>query len=474
MSSRAVAQAQNVPRAGAGSQGHPVAVGSWRGVRRGVRRWKLPWVKRQRGTVRVRRKGHYSRGALTPRQLRRLGLRDRPAAEVPLEVWPVEPASPASDRLETERFLSALVQLCPREMDTVHVRHLGRLLLENARSFSVDPMLLAALVEHQSKCDAAARSSYGIGLAMVSPTMHEHALRDGRYRYGLPSPDGFTPVELTMDRHPFSKAALRDPDTNLYFAAGILSVMHQQCPGLDSRTGSKAHRHSVSHFIWGDEVEGTAAEEAILLGRRRMLQYYSGVIPTGRATLRSVRVGSPLDGGMRVVTSVWGDQRDGGQRRHYGVDFASSQGEPVRAVAAGTVEFSGVDLKRNRFVDMPCADTDKIGRWRMGPRGLFARIDHGDGVESLYAHLESYVVQRGQWVEPGELVGYVGRTGMKSSDAHLHLGLLEDGETIDPLPVLAPKHALWPGRDVRYAGSSRGSSPAPLLPSASGELLPVK
>jgi len=72
-------------------------------------------------------------------------------------------------------------------------------------------------------------------------------------------------------------------------------------------------------------------------------------------------------------------------------------------------------------------------------------LDHGRGLTSLYAHLATYVVESGQRVQAGELLGYVGRSGMRASDAHLHFGLFADGAAIDPLPVLAP-YAVAPAR----------------------------
>jgi murein DD-endopeptidase MepM/ murein hydrolase activator NlpD len=73
----------------------------------------------------------------------------------------------------------------------------------------------------------------------------------------------------------------------------------------------------------------------------------------------------------------------------------------------------------------------------MGPRGLFVEIDHGNGVVSLYAHLASYAVQVGDQVKAGQRLGEVGRTGIRDSGAHLHFGLFQHGEVLDPLEHLA-------------------------------------
>jgi murein DD-endopeptidase MepM/ murein hydrolase activator NlpD len=73
----------------------------------------------------------------------------------------------------------------------------------------------------------------------------------------------------------------------------------------------------------------------------------------------------------------------------------------------------------------------------MGPRGLFVVIDHGSGVTSLYAHLASYDVKVGDRVNAGQRIGEVGRTGIRKSGSHLHFGLFQNGDVLDPLDHLA-------------------------------------
>jgi murein DD-endopeptidase MepM/ murein hydrolase activator NlpD len=74
----------------------------------------------------------------------------------------------------------------------------------------------------------------------------------------------------------------------------------------------------------------------------------------------------------------------------------------------------------------------------MGARGLFVRLDHGNRVHTLYVHLRDYSVRMGEAVRQGQVLGYVGRTGMHTSDAHLHLGLFDGDTAVDPLPLLRP------------------------------------
>jgi murein DD-endopeptidase MepM/ murein hydrolase activator NlpD len=105
-------------------------------------------------------------------------------------------------------------------------------------------------------------------------------------------------------------------------------------------------------------------------------------------------------------------------------------------MAPGVVEFAGVDLQHQGFVEMPSANAEELAPASMGPRGLFVRVRHEEGLQTLYVHLQSFSVRSGQKLERGELLGRVGRSGMHTSDAHLHLGIFVDEHPIDPLPVL--------------------------------------
>lgn len=83
-----------------------------------------------------------------------------------------------------------------------------------------------------------------------------------------------------------------------------------------------------------------------------------------------------------------------------GIDLAAPRGTPIRAAADGTVIIS-----RN-------------GGWN-GGYGSYVVITHGNGTQTLYSHMSSTIVASGQSVERGQLIGYVGSTGL-STGAHLH------------------------------------------------------
>jgi murein DD-endopeptidase MepM/ murein hydrolase activator NlpD len=99
-------------------------------------------------------------------------------------------------------------------------------------------------------------------------------------------------------------------------------------------------------------------------------------------------------------------------RPHWGVDFAAPYGTPVRAAADGVVAVSG---------------------WENG-LGKTVRIAHADGIGSAYGHLSEIApsVREGGPVERGQVIGYVGSTGL-STGPHLHYEIQREGEHVDPL-----------------------------------------
>ena len=96
---------------------------------------------------------------------------------------------------------------------------------------------------------------------------------------------------------------------------------------------------------------------------------------------------------------------------HYGMDFSAVKGTPVYATGDGIVVR---------------ADNRSSGY------GNHIRIDHGYGYVSLYAHLYKYHVKKGQRVQRGDLIGFVGSSG-RSQGPHVHYEIFKDDEKINPL-----------------------------------------
>lgn len=126
------------------------------------------------------------------------------------------------------------------------------------------------------------------------------------------------------------------------------------------------------------------------------------------ATLAALRARPPLKG---KVTSGFGTRSSPrGKRFHAGIDIQARRGTPVRAPAAGTVIFAG---------------------WRNG-YGKTIVVDHGDRLQTRYAHLSKFSVRLGQTVQAGATLGLTGATG-HNSGPHLHYEVWEAERPVDPM-----------------------------------------
>jgi murein DD-endopeptidase MepM/ murein hydrolase activator NlpD len=104
----------------------------------------------------------------------------------------------------------------------------------------------------------------------------------------------------------------------------------------------------------------------------------------------------------------------GVQRMHNGIDMACAQGTPIYATRAGKVTRTS---------------------YQAGGAGNYVSINHLDGFSSVYMHMTHYVVSEGQTVSQGQLIGYVGSTGI-STGPHLHFGISYAGTYVNPLAYI--------------------------------------
>lgn len=380
------------------------------------------------------------------RRRRRPDLRSnrRSTALVRPEDWPPEPPSPTE--IDPDRFARALRQLCGW-MPPSRPRRYADFMIASGREFGVDPFLLGALSYRMGRCRPDAETLGGLGLTAIPRRMYADHLRRGEYRYFVYEGGAWQSRVLTVDRFPFSEHRLRRAEENLYFAAAILRVWQEQEPSLARAYEQAPHRHPVSHFVWGDRVISDRAEDRILTDRRRLLQYYGALARPAPVNRLGLALVPPLDGAPRVVSSWIGAERDGGERRHRGIDVESVLGEPVYAVADGRVNFAGVDLPGSRRNEnMTPEEIAAVPRQQLGRGGRYVCILHhpqGEGaavppwVRSCYMHLEDVEVRHGQEVRRGERIGTVGRTGMISSAPHLHFELHSPDGLLDGSEVLS-------------------------------------
>lgn len=376
---------------------------------------------------------------------RRPGLRPNCVLTERVEAvdWPREPASPRGT-LDVARFAASLHELC-RSWRADRERPWAEHIATYAAEFEVDPFLLGALVYRESRCDSNAESVDGtgaLGLTQIPRDVYAEHLREGILRYRVLDTDALVERTLSVPRFPFGGPRLLMAEPNIYFAAALLRMWRDQHETVDASFEQVEHRHYVSHFVWGDRVRSDWEEERILGDRRRLLEYYGAHSGAGVVDWHGVSLGCPVDGCPRAILSWLGEEREGGVRDHRGIDLDSLPSEPVRAVADGFVYFAGVDLPGHReHVQVGHGDDwDAYGREDLGAGGRYVCIRHGSEttptLRSCYMHLETVELAYGDHIERGALVGTVGRTGMRTSAAHLHFELHSDDGLEDPSRIM--------------------------------------
>jgi len=118
------------------------------------------------------------------------------------------------------------------------------------------------------------------------------------------------------------------------------------------------------------------------------------------------------------VSSYFGwrpDPNSSGMSLHQGIDIDAPKGTKVASVLSGVVAYVGESPEY----------------------GLTVEVQHGGGLSSVYAHLDTIAVKEGQKVNRGDALGTVGATG-NATAPHLHFELRKDGLEVDPMTVLPP------------------------------------
>ncbi len=129
-----------------------------------------------------------------------------------------------------------------------------------------------------------------------------------------------------------------------------------------------------------------------------------------------------------AISSGFGMRRHpilGYKRMHEGMDFKARHGTAIAAVSDGRVSAAG----------------------RAGGCGIAVRLDHGSGLSTRYCHMSRMVVSSGQQVRRGQVIGYVGSTGL-STGAHLHYEMYRGGRAINPASVQFVNRAELSGTEL--------------------------
>ena len=110
-----------------------------------------------------------------------------------------------------------------------------------------------------------------------------------------------------------------------------------------------------------------------------------------------------------MISSRYGESSSRRRSKHTGLDIACATGTNIKVVSSGTVTFASYN----------------------GSYGNLVKVDHGNGVETWYAHCSKIYAKVGQTVEAGDVIAAVGSTG-NSTGPHLHFEIRIDGNTVNP------------------------------------------
>ena len=148
------------------------------------------------------------------------------------------------------------------------------------------------------------------------------------------------------------------------------------------------------------------------------------------STSRKFLTRRPVRGENVRITSGFGMRRHPllmTGKMHYGVDWAATHGTPIMAAGDGVIEEAGAK----------------------GEYGNYIRIRHANGYKTAYGHMSRYGagVSAGVRVRQGQIIGYVGSTGL-SSGPHCHFEVLVNGVQVNPMSIQVPNDRQLAGKDL--------------------------
>lgn len=196
-----------------------------------------------------------------------------------------------------------------------------------------------------------------------------------------------------------------------------LALIRQQLLAQRSQTELQVQaQEALTARLRSDRLALEAAQAQLERDSAAITQLILSRLPQGRSapgfvpgSSRGGRLRYPVNG---PISSEFGWREHpilGTRRLHAGMDFAVDYDTPIGAAAPGTVIAAG---------------------WQ-GGYGNAVILDHGQGITTLYAHASALNVNEGDQVQAGQIVAWVGSTGL-STGPHLHFEVRENGEPVDP------------------------------------------
>lgn len=199
--------------------------------------------------------------------------------------------------------------------------------------------------------------------------------------------------------------------------AAIAAAEEETAAQLDELSRQLAAQEAAAWWAAQQAAQGSAGAAGTGTGTGTSTATGTGT-GTGAGTGTSGGTGASSGGSLiwptdsTYITSDFGN-RDaptaGASTNHQGLDIGAAAGTPIYAAASGTIELATSNSSYGNYV----------------------MVNHGSGTTTVYAHMESMTVSSGQYVTQGQIIGYVGSTGI-TTGPHLHYEVRVDGTRVDP------------------------------------------
>ncbi len=225
-------------------------------------------------------------------------------------------------------------------------------------------------------------------------------------------------VQETQERMSQEKAGLEESQAQLAASEDVLEVRREESDGVLRELAKKQDEFQAlldKSEELQDELMRDIAKKEKEYKNAKYKEELAKLALQGQNPPSAAGWITPVSG--YTITSPFGMRKHpilGYAKMHNGIDMACPQGTPIYASRSGTVTTAS---------------------FQAGGAGYYVSINHGDGFASIYMHMTRYVVHAGQNVSAGQLIGYVGSTGL-STGPHLHFGISYAGTYVNPLAYI--------------------------------------
>ncbi len=272
----------------------------------------------------------------------------------------------------------------------------------------------------------AAKAPY---LDAARPDMRAEFLQDVKSVPGLYFTESLIPAQQLVDKLTGNMPIGLEGETEIF--ANLLRVKQVERITFEQQTAFEQVRIDDPNLSWGEKQIVQAGQNG-LQSVTQEITYLDGE-EVGRTTLKTETITESVAEvthyGVLSEYGVAGDVGDGNliwpvpdyrsvsrgmAYGHRGLDITGKKGTPIYACDNGVVEFSG----------------NGAGTYNWS-YGNFVKIDHGNGMTTLYGHMSQVACETGQYVRKGDLIGYVGSTGVSTGN-HLHFEVAVGGQLKNP------------------------------------------